>query len=289
MQQILHTAVALLRQRLVQRAKRSRRMTRSVRHHSALFLSDLHLGALGSRADLILSFLQHNHANTYFLVGDVLDLWQPLLPHWTEDAQRVVDHLRDRQTAGAVIHYLRGNHDPDPTLAPAPKHLAVAAVDHVIHEAGDQRRYLVLHGDIADARMVRSHTMTRLGSRIDHMLRLLDRGLSVLRRGTSAEARSTIEALLAGVNSLLYRGRKHERHLVEMARQHGVHGVICGHFHIAGLHDDHGLTYANCGDWLDSMTALAEHSDGSLRLLSWRPVAAAISTGMASQDLEGAA
>jgi len=263
-------------------------MTRSIRHHRGLFLSDLHLGTLGSRSDLILSFLQHNRAETYFLVGDILDLWQPLLPHWTEDAQRVLDHLRDRQQAGAVIHYLRGNHDPDPTLAPKPKCLDVVAVDELIYHAGDQRRYLVLHGDIADARVVRSHVMTRLGSRIDHTLRRLDRGLSVLRRDTSAEARSTIEALLAGVNSLLYRGRKHERRLVDMARQKGVHGVICGHFHIAGLHDHHGLTYANCGDWLDSMTALAEDHDGTLRLLSWRPVAAAIHAGLAAADLEGA-
>lgn len=264
-------------------------MIRSVRQHRALFLSDLHLGALGSRADLILSFLRHNQAQTYFLVGDILDLWHPLLPHWTDEAQQVVDHLAERQTAGAVIHYLRGNHDPDPMLAPGPKRLDVAAVDQVIYHAGDQRRYLVLHGDSADARVVRSHAMTRLGSRIDHMLRRLDRGLSVLRRGTPAEARSTIEALLAGVNSLLYRGRQHERRLVDMARARGVHGVICGHFHIAGLHEDHGLIYANCGDWLDSMTALAEDQDGSLRLMSWRPLAAAIRADAGTQGLEGAA
>jgi UDP-2,3-diacylglucosamine pyrophosphatase LpxH len=114
--------------------------------------------------------------------------------------------------------------------------------------------------------------MTRLGSRIDHILRRLDRGLSVLRRGTSAEARSTIETLLSGVNAMLYRGRKHERKLVEMARKLDVQGVICGHFHIADLHEYHGLIYANCGDWLDSMTALAEAHDGTLSLLSGRPV-----------------
>ena len=261
-------------------------MAKPIRHHRGLFLSDLHLGAIGSRSDLILSFLEHNHAETYFLVGDVLDLWQPLLPHWTDDAQRVLDHLRKRQQAGAVIHYLRGNHDPDPTRAPEPKCLNVTAVDELIYHAGDQRKYLVLHGDIVDSRLVRSHVMTRLGSRIDHVLRGLDRGLSVLRRGSSAEARSTIEALIAGVNALLYRGCQHEHRLVEMARQKGAHGVICGHFHIARLHDDHGLTYANCGDWLDSMTALAEAHDGTLQLVSWRPESAAISAGLAATELE---
>jgi UDP-2,3-diacylglucosamine pyrophosphatase LpxH len=58
--------------------------------------------------------------------------------------------------------------------------------------------------------------------------------------------------------------------LVALARADGVDGVICGHFHIAALHDDHGLTYANCGDWVDSFTALAEGFDGRLRLIGGR-------------------
>lgn len=261
-------------------------MTTAVRFHRTLFLSDLHLGALGSRADLILSFLEANQARTYVLAGDILDLWQPLLPHWTDEAQSVLQHLRDRQAAGATIHYLRGNHDPDPAQVLADKRLDVTALDALIHEGSDRRRYLVLHGDIVDTRFVRSHVMTRLGSRIDHGLRRLDRALLRLRRGTAVEARSTIEALLAGINVMLYRGRRHERRLVEIARQMGLDGVICGHFHIADLHQDHGLIYANCGDWLDSMTALAESPDGSLQMLSMRPATAGQAQDANSVDEE---
>lgn len=261
-------------------------MAQQMRFHRTLFLSDLHLGALGSRPDLILSFLQANRADTYVLVGDVLDLWQPLLPHWTRDAQLVLDHLKARQDAGAVIHYLRGNHDPDPACAPLGQRLDVEAVDFLIHQGKDQRRYLVLHGDVVDRRFVRFHMMTRLGSRIDYCLRRLDRGLSAMRRGTSAEARSSIEALLSGVNAMLYRGRRHERRLVAMARQQGAHGVICGHFHIAGLHDDHGMIYANCGDWLDSMTALVEAHDGSLQLVTGRVAQPDVVTAKAAFDGE---
>jgi UDP-2,3-diacylglucosamine pyrophosphatase LpxH len=264
-------------------------MTELAAVHRTLFLSDLHLGALGSRADLILSFLQANRAETYVLVGDILDLWQPLLPHWTEEAQQVLLHLCARQASGAVIHYLRGNHDPDPSRAPVDKRLEVEAVDTLIHHGNDQRRYLVLHGDVVDARIVRSHVMTLVGSRIDHLLRVLDRGLSRLRRGTPPEARSTIEALLAGVNAMLYRGRRHERRLIAMARAHGADGVICGHFHIAGLHDRHGMIYANCGDWLDSMTALAEAHDGALQLVSARAVAGDLGRAAPAPVREGLA
>jgi UDP-2,3-diacylglucosamine pyrophosphatase LpxH len=247
-----------------------------------LFLSDLHLGALGCRADLLLGFLASNRAETYVLAGDVLDLWQPLLPHWTEADQAVVDHLEARRAEGARMIYLRGNHDPDPSAAPEGRRLTVEAVEELEFAAADGRCYLVLHGDAIDSRLFRQHAMTRLGSRIDHALRRTDRMLARLRRQSRGEARTAIEAAMAQVNAALYAGRSHERRLVAMARARGMDGVICGHFHIAGLHDDHGLIYANCGDWVDSFTALAEGDDGRLCLLGGRAEAAQLAEAAVS-------
>ncbi|WP_127106547.1 UDP-2,3-diacylglucosamine diphosphatase [Pararhodobacter zhoushanensis] len=240
-----------------------------------LFVSDLHLGALGAQPARALGFLRAHRAETYVLVGDVLDQWQPLLPHWSADDQAVIDHLNARQAEGAQLIYLRGNHDPYPERAPAGTQPRVAAQDQHVHHAADGKRYLVIHGDKVDARIFRAHAFTRLGSRIDHMLRLLDRGLQRLSRQSPGEAKSSIEALLAWLNTLMHVGRKHERKLVDLARAEGLDGVICGHFHIAGLHRDHGLTYANCGDWVDSATGLIETFDGTLKLVTApAPVAA---------------
>lgn len=233
-----------------------------------LFLSDLHLGALGAQSGRILDFLRQHRAETYVLVGDVLDLWQPLLPHWSAGDQAVIDHLNARQAEGAELVYLRGNHDPDPERAPEAKRPQVQAVERHVHQAADGRRYLVIHGDQLDARLFRAHVFTRLGSRLDHGLRLVDRALQRLSRSSPGEARSAIEALLAWLNTLMHLGRRHERRLVALARAEGLDGVICGHFHLAGLHRDHGLVYANCGDWVDSLSALAETFDGRLRLVS---------------------
>ena len=232
-----------------------------------LFLSDLHLGALGAQSHRVLAFLQHHRAETYVLVGDVLDLWQPMLPYWSADDQAVVDHLNARQTEGAQLVYLRGNHDPDPVLAPEGKRLQALAIERHAHQAADGRRFLVIHGDQFDARLFRAHAFTRLGSRLDHGLRRLDRALLRLKRSSPGEARSSIEALLAWLNTLMHVGRKHELKLVNLARAEGFDGVICGHFHLAGLHSDHGLVYANCGDWVDSLSAVMETFDGSLKLI----------------------
>jgi len=62
--------------------------------------------------------------------------------------------------------------------------------------------------------------------------------------------------------------------------------VICGHFHLADLHDSHGLIYANCGDWVDSFTALAEDHSGQLTILGGRAaLAATTSAGLASAQI----
>ncbi len=53
------------------------------------------------------------------------------------------------------------------------------------------------------------------------------------------------------------------------ARQRGLDGVICGHIHSATITEIDGVAYVNCGDWVDSCTAIVEHIDGRLELIAW--------------------
>jgi len=48
-----------------------------------------------------------------------------------------------------------------------------------------------------------------------------------------------------------------------------VQGVVCGHIHHAELRMIDGILYANDGDWVESLTALAEHPDGRLEIIEW--------------------
>jgi len=239
-------------------------------HHRSLFLSDLHLGAFGSRADLVLRFLQRNSADSYVLVGDILDIWQAILPQWSWPHQEVIEHLRRRHAEGASIIYVRGNHDPDPATAPDAKRLPVRATRSAVHVAADGKRYLIVHGDGQDRRLLQLHILTRLGSRADQTLRRLDKWLEHFVTRSGPDRRSLIESGLSKVNGWLYLYRNHEHQLVAMAAAQGLDGVICGHFHMAALHEELGLVYANCGDWMDSFTALAEDFSGRLQILGGR-------------------
>jgi UDP-2,3-diacylglucosamine pyrophosphatase LpxH len=55
------------------------------------------------------------------------------------------------------------------------------------------------------------------------------------------------------------------------AAQRGLDGVICGHIHTAALRKIENITYINCGDWVDSCTAVVEHMDGRMELVRWEP------------------
>jgi len=59
--------------------------------------------------------------------------------------------------------------------------------------------------------------------------------------------------------------------------------VICGHIHWAALKEVDGLLYANCGDWVDSCTAIVEHESGRLELVHWG--AASLAGHQAAQTL----
>ena len=43
------------------------------RRYRAIFISDLHLGTRGCKADCLLDFLQHVQSDYLYLVGDIVD------------------------------------------------------------------------------------------------------------------------------------------------------------------------------------------------------------------------
>lgn len=242
------------------------------REFRTLFLSDLHLGARAARPGAILEFLAAHEAETIYLVGDILDLWHGGAVFWSAAHQAVVDELTRRAEAGVRVVYLAGNHDAvlrEPGVARLPE--AWELREALTHRAADGRSYLVLHGDQADARLLRFHIMTRIGSRADAMIRGIDDWLwqrgRVALRGRDLRLREA----LGQVNGLFVMASRFEQRLIGLARAAGTQGVICGHSHKPMLREVDGMLYANCGDWVDSFTALTETHDGSLRLVEWAP------------------
>ena len=45
-------------------------------------------------------------------------------------------------------------------------------------------------------------------------------------------------------------------------------GIVCGHIHHAEIKNN-GILYMNCGDWVESCTAIGERFDGTFEIINW--------------------
>ena len=52
-------------------------------------------------------------------------------------------------------------------------------------------------------------------------------------------------------------------------KKKGYQGVISGHIHHAEIRKIQGIDYMNCGDWVESCTALTEKYDGTFEIIYW--------------------
>ena len=130
---------------------------------------------------------------------------------------------------------------------------------------------LVLHGDEADA-LVRTHPLiARLGSHAYDLLVTINTVSNEIRRRLGFRPWSFSGALKRGVKRAVTYIGNFELALTTMVRDRGLDGVICGHIHVPAIDRREDMVYANCGDWIEHASAIAEADDGTLVLLEFLP------------------
>jgi len=238
----------------------------------AVFLSDVHLGSKHCHAAELADFLATVHCGRLYLVGDIVDLWYLAQKRakWRQAQNRVLEALHALRRAGTAIVYVPGNHDRPIRRFCGLALPAMQVRRRTVHVTADGRRLLVTHGDDYDGVTHFGSVQEKFGDWLYYRIltgnQLLNRvrtrfGLrywslsEFLKRRSGAAERYIARFVQAGLDD---------------ARRRGLDGIVCGHIHRAGLVQRDGLVYANDGDWVESLTALAEEHDGTLRLLSHR-------------------
>jgi len=238
----------------------------------SIFLSDIHLGTPACQAERLLDFLRGYDCEYLFLVGDIVDFWHMRRRgvHWTPAQNTVVQKILKRARHDVKVIYVPGNHDEA-----AREHTGTlfgnihVELDYV-HVAADGKRYLLVHGDEFDKVTQHHKWVAILGTHAYDWLVELNLWLSWVRRrlhlpgywSLAGYAKRKVKTAVSFVFSF-------EEALLRHARERGVDGVICGHIHVAALEQREGITYINCGDWVDSCTAIVEHPDGRMELVRW--------------------
>ena len=240
------------------------------RHYRAVFISDIHLGTRGCKAEFLLDFLKQTSCERLYLVGDVVDGWRLKRAwYWPQAHNDVVQKLLRKARKGTRVIYVPGNHDEAFRDYCGVHFGGVEVRSDDVYETPEGRRFLVTHGDAFDG-IVRYHRwLALLGDWAYNAALALNTLVNRLRRRLGFGYWSLSAFLKLKVKNAVQFIADFEQAVADEARRRGVDGVICGHIHHAEIRDIDGIAYMNDGDWVESCTALVEHPDGRFEILRW--------------------
>jgi UDP-2,3-diacylglucosamine pyrophosphatase LpxH len=232
-----------------------------------LFISDVHLGTRSAQAGPLLEFLKRVEADTIYLVGDIVDFWKVRRgPHWPQAHNDVVQKLLRAARKGARVVLVPGNHDEGLRDFAGLRFGGIEIHKDVVHETARGRRYLVMHGDEFDVVVCSARWLAFLGDRGYEFALWLNNPLRRLGLGFwsfAAFLKYRVKRAVAFIGAF-------EEAVATEARHRGVDGVICGHIHHAADRIFGAVHYLNCGDWVESCTAIVETFDGELQIVRWK-------------------
>ncbi len=245
-------------------------------HYRTIWISDVHLGTRGCKAQALLDFLRYNEAQYIYLVGDIFDGWALRKTwYWSQDFNDVVQKLLRKARKGAKVVYLPGNHDEFLHQFVDLEFGHIAIKKELVHTTADGRRLLVLHGDECDGIVKYNKWLALLGSKAYDAALIINHWFNVARRAMGLPYWSLSAYLKYKVKNACKFVSDYENALAELARKNRCDGVVCGHIHRAEIRSIQDVQYCNDGDWVESCTSLVEHHDGRLELITWADVTTA--------------
>jgi UDP-2,3-diacylglucosamine pyrophosphatase LpxH len=235
----------------------------------SIWLSDVHLGTRGCRAETLLDFLDGYDCEYLYLVGDIVDFWKLKRGlYWPQLHSEVIRTVLSKAHAGTIVTFVPGNHDEylrrfcDLQLG------NIFVTREAVHRTVDGRLLLVLHGDEFDG-VTRCHRwLALLGDVGYNALVELDRWFNRARRVFGLGDFSLAAYVKWKVKRAVLFVCDFEEAVAREAARRGMNGVVCGHIHKTEMRSIGAVLYCNTGDWVESCSALVEREDGSLVLVA---------------------
>jgi len=243
-------------------------------NYRSIFISDIHLGSRGCKAELLLDFLKRNSSDNLYLVGDIVDGWRLKQNwYWPQSHSDVIRRVLKLAKKGTRVFYIAGNHDE-----------AIRKWLHYIPNLGrltfsnredyiglDGRRYLIIHGDLFDGLMQVSsgRLLMHVGDWLYDLIVRLNDYWAMIRSRMGLPYWSISKWIKQNTKQAVGYILNFEKLLADYCKTKGYDGIICGHIHTAEIRDIDGVVYMNDGDWVESCTALVENWDGTWEIIEW--------------------
>jgi UDP-2,3-diacylglucosamine pyrophosphatase LpxH len=239
----------------------------------AAWISDVHLGTRGANAGALLYFLREYEFETLYVVGDLIDIWQLRRGiYWPQQHNDVIQKILRKSRKGTRVVYIPGNHDD--LLAKFYGAYGRITVQK-LHRLADGRRMLVIHGHELDTVVQNVKWLAFAGDVGYQFLLSLNPVINFVRHrfglgywSLSAYAKKRVKDAVSFIG-------RFEEEVVRYAKKFSVDAVLCGHIHSAAIRQFGAVTYYNCGDWVESCSALIEHQGGVVEIISFDPFSAA--------------
>ena len=242
-----------------------------VRHVRTAWVSDLHLGTRSSNAAAFLDFLRNHEIETLFIVGDLIDVWQLRRGiFWPQQHNDVIQKILRAARKGTRIIYIPGNHDEFVERF-CGDYGNISIQRQAIHLTADGRRMLVIHGHELDAVVQNARWLAFAGDVGYQFLLSLNPTINFVRRVFGHGYAYAKKRVKDAVNFI----GEFEKAIVRYAERYQVDAVLCGHIHSSAIRQIGAVTYYNCGDWVETCSALVENDDGTIELLNFNPFTAA--------------
>lgn len=247
-------------------------VTRSNTHFRTIFISDLHLGTPGCQAEALLEFLKIYTSDNLYLVGDIVDGWQLKRKwYWPQSHNDVIQKLLRKARKGCRVIYVPGNHDEFGRHFLDHSFGGIEIREEAVHITADGKKLWVIHGDYFDGVIQCAKWLAYVGDSLYEFTLKLNLYLNQLRARLGMPYWSLSAYLKLKVKKAVNFISDFEVAVANEARKLGYQGVVCGHIHHAEIRNIEGMLYCNDGDWVESCSALVEHSDGRLEILKFNP------------------
>ena len=242
-------------------------------NYKTIIVSDVHLGTKGSKSKEIARFLKQFHCENLILNGDIIDGWQlKKSGSWKRKHTRFFNRvLKMMESQSTNVYYLRGNHDDflDQILPMQIGRLQILA-DMTYESNG--KTYFITHGDVFDSITTNLRWIAYLGDVGYTFLLWLNRVVNYYRYKKGLPYFSLSQFVKGKVKQAVSYVDDYETELAKMAKAKGCDGIICGHIHKAENRMIDGVHYLNSGDWVETMSALAEDHEGNWELIYFNQI-----------------
>jgi UDP-2,3-diacylglucosamine pyrophosphatase LpxH len=237
--------------------------------YKTVWMSDLHLGTRGSNAAGVLDFFRDNNFENLYLVGDVIDLWSLRRErYWPQSHNDVLQKILRKGRKGTRVVVIPGNHDEFiSNFMGVYGSITVRSRDIYTTVAG--KRLLIMHGHEFDMVTKHARWLAVLGDIGYTLLLQANRPLNFIRNrfglgywSLSAYVKSRVKQAVNFIGQF-------EDAVCHYAEMYKTDGIVCGHIHTPAIKRIRHVDYFNCGDWVESSTALVEHFDGRIELIRW--------------------